>query len=122
MKVYQIGKLSKVSPQNLYRFLDEDRPRALSQKSLDALGLLLKLKLTFDYRPKLHGFVLRAAMRYKGVGSEGDLDRLINDPSDAPLSRRIRRAVELHYSDVSKIAGDLRISGTQLYRFLDGSR
>ena len=44
---YQIGADAKVSAQNLYRFLDENGHRVLSQKSIDSLGLRLELKLTY---------------------------------------------------------------------------
>ncbi len=57
-----------------------------------------------------------------GMGTAGDLDRRLNDPPDSALCERIRRAVELHESTVADIAQVLRVTGTQLYRFLDGSR
>ena len=118
---YEIGKLSGVSAQNLYRFLDEDHPRALSQKSLDKLGLVLKLSLTLDY-DTLRPVHLEPYRRGLDLFTARDIDKKINEIPDSPLSLRIRRAVELHRRDVSGFAGDLEVTETHMYRFLDGTR
>jgi hypothetical protein len=71
---YEIGKLSGVSAQNLYRFLNEDHPRALSRKSIDKLGLVLKLSVTLDY-DGLRPVHLEPYRRGVGVRTASDLDR-----------------------------------------------
>jgi transcriptional regulator with XRE-family HTH domain len=118
---YEIAKLSGVSAQNLYRFLDEVHPRTLSQKSLDKLGLTLKLSVTLDY-DGLRPVHLEPYRRGLDLFTGRDIDKKINEIPDSPLSLRIRRAVEMHRRSVTEFAGDLEVTKTQMYRFLDGTR
>ena len=119
---YEIGKQSKVTPQNLYRFLDDERPRSLSQKSLDSLGLCLGLKLTSRGRPSLAGHGRDYRIVYDESGRVVAIDKLIDGPGDDPLSVQLGRAVRLHRKGLEEIAGAIGVSLTQLYRFLDRSR
>lgn len=116
---YRFDKLPKVSARNLYRFLNGSR--GLAQETIDEIGKFLKLSVTLDHSP-LRPSHLKPYRRVMGLGTAGDLDRRINDPPDSTLSERIRRAAEMHESTVAEIAGVLKATGTQLYRFLDGSR
>ncbi len=119
---YEIGKLTGVSPQNLYRFLDESHPRALSQKSLDSLCVYLKLKLTYRGDSLLSGQGKDYRIVFDDSKRVVPIDTLINGPADDPLSVRLGRAVKLHRKDLKEIATALDVSLAQLYRFLDGSR
>jgi hypothetical protein len=72
---YRIGALSKVSAQNLYRFLEDTR--RLSQGSFDKLGLVLKLSVTLDY-DALRPVHLEPYRRGMGLSTARDLDKKIN--------------------------------------------
>lgn len=107
---YEIGKQSKVSPQNLYRFLDDERPRALSQKSLDALGVHLKLTLVKT---------IRGQLMYHAPIPDKDGKSL---PEGTPLTEYLRRAFQVSRKVVPEVAREIGVSTTQFYRFLDGTR
>lgn len=107
---YEIGKQSKVSPQNLYRFLDDEHPRALSQKSLDALGVHLKLTLVKT---------IRGQLTHHAPIPDKDGKPL---PEGTPLTDYLRRAFEVSRKVVPEVAREVGVSTTQFYRFLDRSR
>ena len=109
---YEIGKLSKVSPQNLYRFLDESGTRGLSQKSLDALGLRLGLTLVNLGRAEgLLGFHPLILDKTRKPLPEGTL-----------LTDFLRHGFESSRKLVPEIAKVIDVSPTQFYRFLDKTR
>jgi hypothetical protein len=109
---YEIGKLSGVSAQNLYRFLNEGGTRGLSQKSLESLGFHLKLTLVnlgqkdgkSGFPPLVHPKTRKPL------------------PVGTPLTDFLRLAFESTRKPVPEIANAINVSPTQLYRFLDGSR
>jgi hypothetical protein len=109
---YEIGKLSKVSPQNLYRFLDESGTRGLSQKSLDSLGLRLGLTLVNMGRAE-------GLLRFHPPILDKTRKPL---PEGTLLTDYLRRAFESSHKLVPEIAKAIDVSPTQFYRFLDKTR
>ena len=109
---YEIGKQSKVSPQNLYRFLDEGGTRGLSQKSIDSLGLHLGLTLVCLGRAD-------GLLRFHPPILDKTGKRL---PEGTPLTDHLRRAFESSRKLVPDVAKAIDVSPTQFYRFLDGTR